>query len=261
MTLFNEYERSYTAVVGMEMLNGGNLMKPSGYQALVMETAERHLRQFSLGVDDLLEKGMSWVLVSSSVAIAQPIRGEITVVGHTWHSEQDRLTFRRELRFTDTEGHPLFDAVTFSVLMNLADRRILRPDKLDFRIGEPHAAFVMDASPKLRVREEMQPCDRRRVYPSCIDRLGHTNNCRYAEFAYDALTEGEIASLDRLRRFDVVFRSELKPGESFTVRRSTPEVSFDLPSDLRDTSGGELFIDGIHDDTGKQSFVCRMLFA
>lgn len=247
--LNKETQCSYSAVVGMDMLNGGGFMKPSAYQALVMDVAERHLRQFRLGVDDLLEKGMSWVLVSSSIEIIQPIRSEITVSGRTWHSEQDRLTFRRELVFTDAEGNPLFNAVTFSVLMDLGERRILRPDIIDFDIGVPHSEFVMEASPKLRVRETMQPYDRRKVYPSCIDRLGHTNNCRYCEFAYDALTDGEIASLDRLYRIEVAFKAELRPGEFFTVRRSSPSVEH-----------GELFIDGVNDATGKQSFICRMLF-
>ena len=196
-----------------------------------------------------MKKGMSWVLVSSSVGIIRPIREEMTVIGRTWHSEQDRLTFRRELCFTDEQGKPLFTGVTFSVLMDMNERKIIRPDRLGFDIGVPHAEFLMEASPKLRFREEMQPCDRRKVYPGCIDRLGHTNNCRYAEFAYDALTDGEISSLGRLRRFDMAFKSELRSGESFTVRRSAPEVT-----------QGELFIDGVNDASGKQSFLCRMLF-
>lgn len=249
MTLSNESACSYTCSVGMDMLNGQGLMKPYGYQALIMDIAERHLRQFGLGVDNLLQKGMSWVLVSSSVEIIEPIREEITLTARTWHSEQDKLTFRRELCFSDSEGKPLFKASTFSVLMDINDRRIIRPDRLDFEIGQPHSEFLMEASPKLRFKGEMLPCDRRKIYPSCIDRLGHTNNCRYPEFAYDALTDGEIASLDRMHRMDIYFKSELKPGDSFTVRRSTSEVQ-----------SGELIIDGIHDESGKQSFVCRMVF-
>ena len=250
MTLMNESQCTYRCTVGMEFLNGSGYLKPSGYQTLVMDVAARHLRQFQLGVDDLLPRGMSWVLISSSVEILSPVREELTLTARTWHSEQDRLTFRRELCFTGADGTPLFNASTFSVLMDLKERRILRPDTLGFEIGQPHSEFVIDASPRLRFRGEMQPCDRRKVYNSCIDRLGHTNNCRYPEFAYDALTEGEIASLGSLRRMDVFFRSELRPGEWFTVRRSAPEIQH-----------GELFVDGINDQTGKQAFVCRFEFA
>lgn len=250
MELNSELSCSYSCCVGMDMLNGYGFMKPYGYQSLIMDVAERHLRQFGLGVDNLIKKGMSWVLVSSSVEILEPVRAEIALNARTWHSEQNRLTFRRELCFTDTSGRPVFNAATFSVLMDINERKIIRPDRADIEIGEANSEFLIEASPNLRSKCEMQPCDRRRIYPCCIDRLGHTNNCRYPEFAYDALTENEISRLGGLRRMDVYFKNELKQGDSFTVRRSAPEVL-----------SGELFIDGINDESGKQSFICRMLFA
>ena len=248
MALINESSYSYSCSVGMDMLNGHGFMKPSGYQSLIIDVVGRHLRQFSLGVDDLLQTGMSWVLVSSSVEIYRPIRSEMTLQARTWHSEQDRLTFRRELCFTDMEGKPIFNAATFSVLMDINDRRIIRPDKLDFEIGQVNSELLIESSPKLRVKCEMQECDRRKIYPSCIDRLGHTNNCRYPEFAYDALTDNEIASLERIHRMDFFYKSELKLGDTFTVRRNAAFVEH-----------GELIIDGINDENGKQSFICRMI--
>ena len=132
--------------------------------------------------------------------------------------------------------------------MDINDRRIIRPDKLDFEIGQVNSELLIEASPKLRVKCEMQECDRRKIYPSCIDRLGHTNNCRYPEFAYDALTDNEIASLERIHRMDFFYKSELKLGDTFTVRRNAAFVEH-----------GELIIDGINDENGKQSFICRMI--
>ena len=248
MSLNNELSCSYSCSVEMDMLNGHGYLKPYGYQALIMDVVGRHLRQFGIGVDDLLHKGMSWVLVSSSLEIISPVRSEITLHARTWHSEQDRLTFRRELCFTDPEGNPLFNAATFSVLMDINDRRIIRPDKLDFEIGQVNSELLIESSPKLRVKCEMQECDRRKIYPSCIDRLGHTNNCRYPEFAYDALTDNEIASLERIHRMDFFYKSELKLGDTVTVRRNAAFVEH-----------GELIIDGINDENGKQSFICRMI--
>lgn len=249
MTLSNETERSYSYDVSMDMLNGDALMKPCGYQTLICEIAERHLRQFHLNVDDLAPYHLSWVMISSSFEIVRPIVGQPTVIGRTWHSEQERLTFRRDFSFIDTDGTPLFHAVTFSVLMDTDTRKIVRPDKLPISIGQPYPSFVMEASHKLHPNGDMQPCDRRRIYPSHIDCLGHTNNCRYSEFAYDALTDDELRRLDTLRRMNIYYKSELRLGDSFTMRRSAPGVT-----------NGELLIDGVNDATGKQSFACRMIF-
>lgn len=250
MNLQNEISNTYPYTVSMDMLNGNGIMKPGGYQTIICDVAEMHLSRIHLNVDDLAKYNMSWVLISSSFEIITPIRSELQLIGRTWHSAQDKLTFRRDLAFTDTDGRPLFNAATFTVLMDLTERRIVRPDKVNFDIGKPFPQFTTEASPKLRNRAEMTPCDHRRIYPSHIDCLGHTNNCRYSEFAYDALTMNELDNLEAMRRMDLYFMSELRLGDTFTVRRSAPELS-----------AGELIIDGINDETGKQSFACKMLFA
>lgn len=172
MELKNEASYPYPCRVGMDMLSADGVMKPSGYQSLICDVAETHLRRNRLGEDDLAAYHVAWVMVSSTFEILRPVRGECGLIGYTWHSAQERLTFRRDLTFTDEQGTPLFHAATFTVLMDLSARRIVRPDHAGFDVGAPHAVFATQASPKLRVRCDMQPCDRRRVYPSHLDSLG-----------------------------------------------------------------------------------------
>lgn len=250
MSLHNESSCSYSYSVSMDMLNADGLMKPSGYQKLICEIAERHLRQFHLNVSDLAPRHLSWVMIASAFEIITPIKGQPVVTGRTWHSAQEKLTFRRELTFSDEQGNPLFHAVTFTVLMNTKTRRIVRPEQSGLSLGEPCAEFVMEASHSLRNTEEMFPCDHRRIYPSHIDCLGHTNNERYSEFAYDVLTDDELRRLDRLRRFELYFKSELRLHDGFTMRRSRDRLD-----------GGTLLVDGCSDETGKPSFLCKMVFA
>lgn len=249
MDLKNEWLNTYDYTVVMDMLDSNGIMKPSGYQKIICDVAETHLNRIHLNVADLAKYNMSWVMVSSSFEIVNPIRSQLNLIGRTWHSAQEKLTFRRDLAFTDSLGKPLFNAATFTVLMDLSTRRIVNPDKLEFDIGEPFPQLTMEASSKLRSRCEMQTCDNRRIYPSHIDCLGHTNNCRYSEFAYDSLNTSELENLASMRRMDLYFMSELRLGDTFTVRRSSPQISC-----------GELIIDGINDKTGKRSFACRMMF-
>ena len=250
MNLPNEDTYAYEYRVTMNMLNGDGLIKPDCYQTMICDVAESHLSRLHLNVEDLAPYHVAWVLISAAFEIVTPIRSEQRVIGHTWHSAQDKLTFRRDLSFTDLQGNPLFHAATFTVLMDTQSRRIVRPDQADFAIGEPLPRFTMEAFPKLRCRSEMQPCDHRKVYPSYIDCLGHTNNGRYSEFAYDALTHDELSQLASLRRMDVNYLSELRLGDTFTVRRGYDSRT---PSDL--------LIDGVNDATGKPSFFCRLRFA
>lgn len=243
----NEMSQIYPYDVTIDMLNENSIMKPYGYQAIMCDVAEMHLKYLHLNIDDLARYGMAWVLISSSFEIIQPICEPIRVLGHTWHSEQKRLSFRRDFSFTDEAGHPFFHAATFSVLMDTNTRKILRPVNLPFELGAPNKNLTMEASSKIHNRADMFPCDSRKIYPSHIDSIGHTNNCHYGEFVYDAFNQQELGNLINLYRMDLYFISELRLGDRFTVRRGTD----------RD---GALIIDGINESTEKESFASKIIF-
>lgn len=243
----SEISQIYPYDISMDMLNGNSLLKPCGYQTAICDVAEMHLNKFHMNINDFAPYHAAWVLISSAFEIVRPIDREMRIFGRTWHSEQSKLTFRRELTFTDEAGAALFNAATFSVLMDTRTRRILRPDRLEFSVGEATPQFTMEAEPKLRERAEMTKLESRKIYPSYIDCLGHTNNCRYSEFAYDALTDAELSDLRSLRRMEIYFMSELRLGDAFTVRRGRSEA-------------GEIIIDGMNNATGKTSFASKMRF-
>lgn len=252
MSLINNKETDELAIiypydVSVDMLNGSSIMKPCGYQTIMGEVAEKHLRYLNLTEGELAKYGMAWVLISASFDIINPIHSAIRVLGHTWHSEQKGLTFRRDFAFTDEAGNPLFNASTFSVLLDLNTRKIIKPVNMPFDLGSPVKEFSMEASSRFRNKTSMSPCDSRKIYPSYIDAIGHTNNCRYSEFAYDAFNESEIENLDKMSRLDLYFISELRLGDKFTVRRGIEK-------------GGALIIDGVKENTSKESFACRIEF-
>lgn len=243
----NEEAQVYTYDVNVNMLNGDGIMKPSGYQTIMNDIAEMHLKYLHLTIDEISQYGMAWVLVSASFEIINPIRSSIRVLARTWHSEQKGLTFRRDFSFTDESGNPLFNAATYSVLLDLNTRKIVRPVGLPFDLGKPVKGFAMDASSRLRNKTNMSPCDRRKIYPSQIDRIGHTNNSHYSEFAYDAFNEHELGNIANISRMDIYFISELRLGDYFIVRRGYEK-------------DGSLIIDGIKEHHNKESFACRIKF-
>ncbi len=245
--MINEDAIVYSYDVNVNMLNGSRIMKPCGYQTLMNEIAEMHLKQLDLTIDQLAKFGMAWVLISASFEIINPICSTLRVQAKTWHSEQKGMTFRRDFAFTDESGKPLFNAATYSVLLDLNTRKIIPPVGLPFDLGKPRKDYAMKAASRLRNKANMSPCDHRKVYPSYIDSIGHTNNCHYSEFVYDAFNEQEIDDLINMSRIDIAFISELKLGDKFIVRRGHEK-------------DGSLIIDGINETTGKESFACRIKF-
>ena len=66
----------------------------------------------------------------------------------------------------------------------------------------------------------LTPVMERTVQASQIDCLGHVNNCRYGEFAYDIFTGEEQEKLKDLKRMDIHFLSELRSGDLFAMGKA-----------------------------------------
>ncbi|MGI6085401.1 MAG: acyl-ACP thioesterase domain-containing protein [Acetivibrionales bacterium] len=242
----NEKNFNYEIVPDVSELNEYGILKPYAYQNLFGIIAEKHLNRIKLNVDTTMKYGLAWVLISISLEIIKPVNGCNKLYAQTWHSQRKGPFFRRELLFKDKTGKLLFHGSTFSVLLDLQTRSVFRKKKTPFYIGEPIPEFTIDASPYFKTNFSFTEVDIRKVYNSYIDCLGHVNNSRYGEFAYDALNDKEKKKLHRLKRYDVYFSSELKSNDIFSVQkaninskvfirgvnRSNSETSFDALMDF-----------------------------
>ncbi len=213
------YELAATA----SYLNQFNQFKPYAYQVLFEQMAERHLVNLNLNVDNTMQYGLAWALISMSVEVVTPIEKGMALYGNTWYSQHRGPYFRRELLFKDEDGQVMFRGSTYSVLLDMEKRSVFRKKEVPFPMHEPTDIFLLDASPGFKMDAELTSVTDRIVHPSQIDCLGHVNNCRYGEFAYDIFTDEEQEQLKNLKRMDIHFLSELRPGDHFTMWRAYEE--------------------------------------
>lgn len=218
-----EKECVYELSAAASYLNQYSQLKPYAYQVLFEQMAERHLFQLNLNVDTTMEYGLAWALISMSVEVVTPIEKSMSLYGNTWFSEHRGPYFRRELLIKDGEGRIMFKGSTHSVLLDIEKRSVFRKKIIPFPMHEPTPIFLLDASPGLKMDLELTPVMERSVLPSQIDCLGHVNNCRYGEFAYDAFTDCEQVKLKNLKRMDISFLSELRAADSVTIKKAYRE--------------------------------------
>lgn len=219
--MFNEKNYIYEIVPDASELNENGLLKPYAYQNLFGIIAEKHLNKINLNLDTTMKYGLAWALISISLEISNPIKGCNKLFAQTWHSHRKGPFFRRELVFKDENENLLFQGSTFSVLLDLETRSVYRKKDTPFYIGAADQEFTIDASPSFKTNIDFTDYDQRKVYNSYIDCLGHVNNTRYGEFAYDALTYNEKENLHKLKRYEVFFLSELRDNDIFTVQKGT----------------------------------------
>jgi len=244
-----EMQHYYDVDVEVSLLNENGHLKPHAYQFLIADVAGRHLSRFHVNADDIIPLGLSWALISLHVDVIRPIRGCEHLQAQTWHSGTKGPYFRRELIFRDTDGQTVFQAVTFSILLDVKKRSILRPkilDELSIRLPEPNPEKLFEAKATRKFQLDYTPSEIRKVYNSYLDPLGHVNNCRYGEFAYDTFTPEEKLRLDRLQRMEVYFESELRPQDAFTIGKAR--------------EGNSLFFRGHNNERDNTSFDVVMTF-
>ncbi|MBQ9044557.1 MAG: hypothetical protein IJ112_01265 [Oscillospiraceae bacterium] len=218
----DEKQFSYPLELGIAMFNGDGAMKPDAYQALYMQAVEPHLMNIEMDEARLIrDYGVAWVLVSMAVEIRRPVRPDDRLTAQTWNStEKRRLLFRRETIVRDEAGETVFTAATFSTLLDLNARRVCTDRELIGKFYLPAGEKLMEASDRLRIKTpEEAPVETLRVRPSWIDGVGHVNNFRYGEMAYDALTDAQRAAIGSLKRMELYFVNEAHLGDAVQLHR------------------------------------------
>lgn len=210
----------YEAETEVALLNENGIMKPHAYQALFAQIAEKHLNKYHVNIDDTMKYGFAWALVSLVIEIDSPVKSCEPLYANTWHSQHKGPYFRRELEFKNASGETVFKGSTFSILLDYEKRSVYRKRELPFPLPDPEEFFTIEASPTMKTKLEFTKVDERRVYNSYIDCVGHVNNCRYAEFAYDAFTDDEKARLCDMKRMEIYFISELRPCDTFSILKA-----------------------------------------
>jgi len=212
----------YEFEIDVQHLNENKAMKFSAYQNLFARLAERHLAEYDANFDETIRHGMAWAIVSLSIEVKKPIDGCFRLYGSTWYSQRKGPYFRRELVFRDAAGNIRFHGTTHSVLLDIESRGVYRKKELPFPLTTPIEEFTIEASPHFRKEITFEEVEQRRVRGSYLDCLGHVNNCRYGDFAYDALSDEQRQKTAQLKRMDLFFIAELRDRDLFTVKRSLP---------------------------------------
>lgn len=217
-------------------------IKPSAVLDLFQEVAGTHANELGVGFDDLLKKELLWVLVKVKFKIENDIKEHQKVTVKTWPLPAGRVTLQREYLIEDQNGNTLVKGTSEWVTVHSEKRRILPPNNVypleeycEDRMFEEKLVKVSDfTESKASLEVNPQFCD--------LDRNGHVNNIRYADYVLNALKPSE----QKIRQFQIDFHREIMSGMSVSVFLSEDENGL-LAKGLNE-SGEKMFSCAIHLD-------------
>ncbi len=216
----------------------GTLPMPalSGY---LSEVAGLHATELGVGLDALMARGLTWVLVRQRIENPAPIRLGDAIEIETWPSGIDRLAALREF-VVRRGGEEVARATTQWFVLDLETRKPVRPaDVLDARFPrEPRTPAVPlpGKLPELRAWDFQK---RFHVRYSDIDVNLHVTNTSYVAWATEVVPR-DLWRSSRLASVEVQFVAETLYGQAILSRLAAAGDGAFAHAIVREEDGKEL---------------------
>ncbi len=186
-----------------------------------------HSYERKLGVPQLREQGMTWVLARTKVTISQYASWPTDLHILTWPQEPWKLYFPRGTKITGPDGGELCRSLSQWVVMDLSSRRPVKPQNLAgmFGVADPTVYYSPDLGKRVEYPTDL--IDLATYTPTIqymdADLNGHVNNIVYAQWIFAGLPHSFLDSF-QAAEFDISYLAETQRNDSVMVRTGAVDV-------------------------------------
>ena len=201
-----------------------HIARPSSVWRWLQEAANRQMRAEGPSYDELMERGLSFLLSRMAVDFIRPVEQYEDLTVETFAMPSHGFSSERGYRLIDAAGRTAAAGISVWALYDLNAGRLARVETL----GEGYSggeAPTVSAPIRFVIPETVKPetVGERRVVWSDVDVNLHVNNTGYPNILCDFLPD---PGAGQLLGMSIYYRNEAKLGESVTVMRgeeTTPE--------------------------------------
>lgn len=198
-------------------------MTATALAGYLQEVAGVHADRLDCGLQALVARGLTWVLVRQRLELDHAVRGGESLEIVTWPSGQDRMAALREYEIRRGDGPVIGRASSAWFVLDLETRRPVRPTEvLPPALLEPHKHVLSPASDRLPAVETPDAEMRFPVRRGDIDVNQHANNASYLAWILDAVPETTWRAR-LLHACDVQYIAECRHGETVISRLVTDD--------------------------------------
>ena len=190
-------------------------LKPSVLLYFIQEAAGAHSQLLAVGGDTLADKHLFWAATRTRVQITRLPRLGETITVETWPMPTTRVAYPRSVVAYDTAGNELFRAITLWVLMDETTRTMVLPGRSGIAVDGTLTGNEL-AVPHAIAARPMANAVTRRVGYTLLDRNGHMNNTRYADWL-DDLLPAAFHGTHPVQELTLCYMSEALEGEEITL--------------------------------------------
>lgn len=212
----------------------GGLWKPSGILVRMQEIAEDHAIALGYGRRDMVDvSGMVWMLTRLHLEMKKYPKIAQDIVIKTWHGKVERLTFPRYFSFEYPNGEELGCATSDWVLFRLWDRKLMRPSAIPPTEVDESLLPPARSPERIRLPEQMNLAEVRRVRYSDTDMNEHLNNAKYADWICDLFPTQKLLE-QRLSELDITYSAEAAVDQEIELKTAEVEGRFYVSGETQD---------------------------
>ncbi len=204
----------------------------------MQEIAWEHAHILGFGYHQLKEKNQFWVLSRLLMKISRRPRWTEDFTLETWSRGTDGFFGYRDFNFVDGHGNNIIQATSSWLILDAANKRIVRLSALEDFPAHAENVFSTNAS-KVKSPQTGAPLRFSRVRFNEIDINQHFNSGRYLERIIDSFS---FAFHDQyeLAELEINFLKEGLPDDRLAVKKQEQDNAHHLCSVIRERDGAEL---------------------
>ena len=208
--------------------------KPENIFLTMQEAAGIHAARLGAGYEDLKAKGITWVLIRTTLKMDKYPDSKTTVKVTTWPEAERRLLFPRFFMFQDENGSLLGTASTIWALMDIEARSLVVPASKNVSVATPIVG-PLKLAPPAKVNMPWGEITESTVCPkySDLDINNHVNNSKYIDWFCDQIPL-EMHARGTLSEISVSYSREIRSGSAVKLEFSQDENDIRMAGKVND---------------------------
>jgi len=182
----------------------------------LQDTAWNHTINMGVSINDLQEKGLSWVLSRKKILIHHFPKHLDTVLVRTWPSGSEKFFFYRDFRILDVSGNTLMEVTSTWLIFDMQSRKMVPvPDFLQHIPANEMLTPLPVSRDKLAIVGKPTYSLSHTIMELDMDINRHTNNANYFQWIMESLNSDQ--NFGKLKSMDIQFRAESRMGDNLRI--------------------------------------------
>ena len=188
-----------------------------GLVGILQDIATFHAADAGFGHEDMLDRGVFWVLIRKSIKMKRWPDLFSTITVKTWSRLPDSFYAYRDFEIY-SEGELIGSATTTWVTLEIEKRRPIEIPLKDLPITPRIESCLDYTAQKVDFSDDLRLVNEFNTRNSDLDLNGHVNNTKYTQWILDSI-DYSLHTSEQVSEYHINFLSEIKLGDKVNVFR------------------------------------------